>query len=149
MNCAFGFKIRDNCEICECSCVNEDNYFQEIQKSYQLESLKSKTSQFCKISCILGIFFLNIQQLDYFTKFQLTFKKCIGYSKDDFGCFKCLCIEESFLKSTQAIEITKLTSKPTFLASSSTTKITTPATTTAQTTTTKDPSCDVRFIFYT
>ena len=33
----------------------------------------------------------------------------IGYSKDDFGCFRCSCIEDSYLnlKSTQSIETTK------------------------------------------
>ena len=31
-----------------------------------------------------------------------------GYSKDDFGCFRCSCIEDSYIKTTQTIKTTKV-----------------------------------------
>ena len=78
LNCDFGYIIRDNCETCRCNCVNEDNYFKEIRKSFQLENTRVKSTQFCKKSCILG------------------------YTKDDFGCFKCSCIEDLLASQTKS-----------------------------------------------
>jgi len=31
-----------------------------------------------------------------------------GYSKDDFGCFRCSCIEDSYIKTTQTVKTTKV-----------------------------------------
>jgi hypothetical protein len=79
LNCAFGYKIQDNCEICSCMCVNEDNYFQEMRKSHQLETSKTRTSQFCKKSCVLGILstfiiFSHLLSLLFGAKIYIFFK---------------------------------------------------------------------------
>lgn len=68
-NCDFGYKRdKNNCELCECNCVNEENYFEAIKNAF-LSSQQNK-SQFCKRPCKLG------------------------YYKDEYNCFKCECLED-------------------------------------------------------
>lgn len=76
LKCDFGYKRKNNCEICSCNCVNEENFFDEIKNTFLILNSKKPAlnANFCKKPCKLG------------------------YIKDEFNCFKCECIEDSFYK---------------------------------------------------
>lgn len=69
LKCEFGFKLdHNNCETCVCNCVNEENFFEETKKFFNIFQNNKKI---CTKSCKLG------------------------YVKDDYNCFKCQCIEDT------------------------------------------------------
>ena len=76
LTCDFGYEKKDNCELCKCNCVNENNYFEEVKSAFAMITNSSalKTSKFCQKTC----------------KF--------GYLKDEQGCYKCSCIESSVVR---------------------------------------------------
>jgi hypothetical protein len=69
LNCDFGFEVgrHDGCQLCECRCVNEQNYI-ESKKNYLVYSkIGQFKSRFCDKSC------------------------SNGFVKDIYGCFTCYC----------------------------------------------------------
>jgi hypothetical protein len=73
--CDFGYELKNNCEICKCKCITDENYLDEMKKAMKTLSLlhnkDTNTSKFCQKTCKNG------------------------YVKDHSNCYKCECVESS------------------------------------------------------
>lgn len=83
LKCDFGYKRKFGCDICECKCVNEYNFYMEMK--YELiNNTQNMTTKFCNKICPYG------------------------YEKNEFDCYKCSCLKEtttSFEKLSKFPEI--------------------------------------------
>jgi hypothetical protein len=74
LDCAFGLKKKFGCTVCECNCLNEYNYFNE------LKNFDNSNKMNCNKNCVYG------------------------FEKDQNECFKCECLTFStFALNTQSM----------------------------------------------
>ena len=73
--CDFGYQRKFGCDVCECKCVNEYNFYAEMKYEI-INNTQNMTTKFCNKICPYG------------------------YEKNEYDCYKCSCLKESTLSNS-------------------------------------------------